>query len=259
MRRHLAQQCRYASMASYVTKQTLQKRYPSSCWSTHYSTIDMPPEMILDDSVVCKRMARIEAKCKLGDPLRLCFVGSISQMYKAPDILIAAVSVCLDKGINLELFILGDGQYKRKLEDQARSLGIAEKVFFLGNVPTGKAVYEQLDNSDLFVLPSRTEGLPRSLIEAMARGLPCIGSHVGGIPELLDEDYMVPAGQVEPLAQKLQEVIGNKAMLEQMSKQNLKKAYEYCIDVLRERRRECYEKLADITRAWRLENGGKTG
>lgn len=251
MTRDLVRQCRAASVASYVTEYTLQKRYPPGCWSTHYSTIDLPANVILDDSMVDKRMERIESKINSGKPLRLCFVGSISQLYKAPDILISSVADCTKKGINLELVMLGDGQYRRQLEEQARHLGIDEKVLFLGNVPPGKAVYEQLDQAELFVLPSRTEGLPRSIIEAMARGLPCIASNVGGIPELLDDEYMVPPGKVEPLANKIEEVLSDKRKLREMSSRNLQKAHKYCIDELGKRRKELYQKLAEITQSQR--------
>jgi glycosyltransferase involved in cell wall biosynthesis len=250
----LGRQCRAASAASYVTEYSLQKRYPSQCWSTHYSTIDLPADVILDDSTVDKRTERIESKINSGEPLRLCFVGQMSQMYKAQDILISSVADCTKKGINLELVMLGDGQYRQQLEEQAQRLGITEKVHFLGNVPAGKAVYEELDKSEVFVLPSRQEGLPRALIEAMARGLPCIASNVGGIPELLDDEYMVPPGKVEPLAKKIEEVLADTIKLREMSQRNLQKAHEYCIDELSKRRNEFYQKLADITERWRSAN-----
>ena len=103
MWQQLVKQCRYASVAAYVTERTLQKRYPPNCWSTHYSTIDLPAETILDESEVDNRMERIEAKLRTGAPFRLCFVGAMSQPYKAADILINAVANCIKKGINLEL------------------------------------------------------------------------------------------------------------------------------------------------------------
>lgn len=243
----LIRQCSAASVASYVTKYSLQKRYPSRCWSTHYSTIDLPAEIILDDSIIDKRMERIEAKINARKPIHLCFVGQMSQMYKAQDVVISAVNKCIKKGINLELVMLGDGALRGQLEEQAARLGIGDKIRFLGNVPAGQAVYEELDKSDVFVLPSRQEGLPRALIEAMARGLPCIASKVGGIPELLDDEYMVPPGKVDPLAKKIDEVVADKRKLREMSSRNLQKAQEYCIDELNKRRNEFYQKLADIT------------
>ena len=257
MTRDLVRQCRHASVASYVTKYSLQKRYPSNCWSTHYSTIDLPAKAVLDSAVVDKRMERIKTKENLAEPLLVCCSGQMSQLYKAQDILISAIAKCVDKGVNVELVLLGDGYFREQLEQQAASLSIADKVHFLGNIPAGQAVYEQLDEADVFVGASRQEGLPRAMIEAMARGLPCIGSTVGGIPELLGEEFVVPAGEVEPLAEKIEEVLADKRKLREMSRRNLEKAHEYCIDKLNPRRKAFYQRLSEITEAWRLKGAPK--
>ena len=66
-----------------------------------------------------------------------------------------------------------------------KAKALRDRVRFRGQLTTPVDVRAELDRADLFVLPSRQEGLPRAMIEAMARALPCIGSSVGGIPELL--------------------------------------------------------------------------
>src|ERR1043166_5635017 len=111
-------------------------------------------------------------------------------MYKAPDVLIRAVAQCVAAGFDLTLHVVGDGKHRPELEQLASALGVSDRVIFLGLLPAGAAVRERLDRSDLFVLASRCEGLPRAMVEAMARSLPCIGSTIGGIPELLPEDDM---------------------------------------------------------------------
>jgi len=102
----------------------------------------------------------------------------------------------------------------------------------------------------LFVLPSRTEGLPRAMIEAMARGLPCVGSAVNGIPELLPVEDMVPPNDVPALAEKIREVLTNPERMAQMSARNLDKAREYADNVLYERRTAFYQHLKAETEAW---------
>ena len=87
---------------------------------------------------------------------------------------------------------MGDGRHRAELESLARTSGISAATKFLGELPNGEAIREQLDQATLMVLPSRTEGLPRVIIEAMARAVPCVASNVGGIPELLDPRYLVP-------------------------------------------------------------------
>jgi glycosyltransferase involved in cell wall biosynthesis len=125
------------------------------------------------------------------------------------------------------LAIVGDGRHRRSLESRVRRLGIGDSVVFLGHLPFGPAVRRELDRADLFVLPSRQEGLPRALLEAMARALPAIGSTVGGIPELLAPQDLVPANDPSLLAHKLHEVCRDPSRLLRMSAANLATAREY--------------------------------
>jgi glycosyltransferase involved in cell wall biosynthesis len=113
-----------------------------------------------------------------------------------------------------------------------------------------------LDTADLFVHPSRTEGLPRALIEAMARGLPCIGSNVGGIPELLSPAEQVPAGDANALEAKLCEVLGDPQRLVRLSRENLAKAREYHADALRPRRQAFYRAVLEATSRWQRQRPG---
>lgn len=116
----------------------------------------------------------------------------MAQLYKAPDLLIEAVAVCVQQGLDIKLVLVGDGQYRAELEARSAILGLGPRVSFQGLLPSSEAVREQLDRADIFVLPSHQEGLPKAMVEAMARGLPCIGSTVGGIPELLPRKIWFP-------------------------------------------------------------------
>jgi glycosyltransferase involved in cell wall biosynthesis len=93
------------------------------------------------------------------------------------------------------------------------------------------------------------------MIEAMARALPCIGSTVGGIPELLSPEDMVPPGDVASLARKIREVVTSPERMVRMSARNLEKAKEYKEEVLCERRILFYRCVRDNTEAW-LETKG---
>ena len=129
-------------------------------------------------------------------------------------------------------------------------MGLAERVCFLGQLPAGDAVRTELDKADLFVIPSRTEGLPRALIEAMARGLPCIGSQVGGIPELLTPEDMFASDNLTALVDKIREVVTNPERLAGMSARSLDKARDYKEEILRDRRNTFYRYLRTRTEAW---------
>ncbi|RLF03245.1 MAG: hypothetical protein DRJ64_08525 [Thermoprotei archaeon] len=91
------------------------------------------------------------------------------------------------------------------------------------------------------------EGLPRAMIEAMARGLACIGSRVGGIPELLPPEGIVPAKDARALAQRIAELISDPCKLIQMAKSNYETAKEYETSVLHQRRLEFYKYVRRLT------------
>jgi glycosyltransferase involved in cell wall biosynthesis len=152
--------------------------------------------------------------------------------------------------LDLKLTLVGDGQYRAELEAQAAAMGLENRTRFLGQLPAGDAICTQLDQADLFVLPSYQEGLPRAMVEAMARALPCIGSTVGGIPELLPPEDLVPPGNAIALATKLQEVVTAPERMTRMSARNLEKANAYREEVLHKRRLAFYRYVREQTETW---------
>jgi glycosyltransferase involved in cell wall biosynthesis len=106
---------------------------------------------------------------------------------------------------------------------------LGDRVAFLGELPGSAAVRQEFLKADLFILPSASEGLPRVVIEAMAVGLPCIATTVGGTPELLPPEDMVLPGDVDALTAKIQEITGNPERMRAMSARNLQVAGPVCI------------------------------
>jgi len=257
--RRLRQQCQRAAGVAYVTKRSLQKRYPARFMDISVSDIDLPADAIVGGvawthyssiELGAASVATAARTSKHGGPYRLVTVGSLAQLYKGTDVLIEAIARCVHAGIDLTAVIVGDGKYRQNLMAQAERAGMASRIRFLGQVTAGEPVRAVLDEADLFVLPSRTEGFPRALIEAMARALPCVGSDVGGIPELLDANDLVPAGDPAALAAKIQEVLRDRFRMKTMSQRNLAVAQEYVDSVLAERRRRFYQHLRDCTQRW---------
>jgi len=174
---------------------------------------------------------------------RLVTVGTLAQLYKGQDVLLAAVALCVQRGLDLRLVFVGDGRYRAMLESMAQKLGIADRTIFRGHLPAGAAVRAELDAADLFLQPSRADGLPRSLLEAMARGLPCLASRVGGIPELLaDEDLLVP-GDVMRTAAQIESVLRKPERRERMAQRNLERARAFTEDKLVGLRRSFYAEV----------------
>jgi glycosyltransferase involved in cell wall biosynthesis len=255
-------QCWHAVGVAYVTREALQRRYPCKGLEASISDVDISESSVIatpriyrfrtstfESSQGPQAASRPDQRSAVS-PFRLVLVGSLEQYYKAPDILIAALARLVRAGHNLELVLVGDGKYRNELCALAQDLGVNDRVMFRGLLPAGRAVRDELDAADLFVLPSRTEGLPRAMIEAMARGLPCIGSTVGGIPELLPPEDMVPPGDVSALAEKIREVMVAPERMQTMSKRNLVKAQEYRAEILQKRRHEFYSYLRRATEDW---------
>ena len=99
--------------------------------------------------------------------------------------LIGSFSAFLKDHPRSKLTLIGDGELKEKIQEQVKELSIEDKVIFLGLQDN---VYLYLNKADVFVLPSKYEGMPMTLIEAMGTGLPIITSNVGGIKDMLIND-----------------------------------------------------------------------
>ncbi|HEY9619229.1 MAG TPA: glycosyltransferase family 4 protein [Crinalium sp.] len=227
--RRLQHQCKNACAINYVTKHALQCHYPppSNALTAGISAVNLPDEAFVSSPRCFQQKV---------DRFTLITVGTLAQLYKAPDILIEAVAICILEGLDLELILIGDGKHREELEVRVNELGLQKRVFFQGQLPAGAAIRQQLDKADLFVLPSYQEGLPKAMVEAMARALPCIGSTVGGIPELLPSEDLVPPGNVNALAKKIREIVTDVDRMNQMSTRNLEKSKEYKREIIREQR-----------------------
>lgn len=238
--RDLAWQCKNCTAVAYVTRNVLQRIYPAgpNTRTTYYSSV----ELTEDAFVKTPRRPSVPR-----GPLRIVTVSKLEQPYKGTDVLLRAVQRCVQAGVDVRLTVVGDGRRRTSLEDLGRQLAISDRVQFIGNVAAGEGVRVYLDAADLFVMPSRTEGLPRALIEAMARGLPAVGSNVGGIPELLSSDALVPAGDDRALAEYVCSVSRKPEVLAEHSARNLRVAKEYSAGELARRRRTFFQWVRDST------------
>jgi glycosyltransferase involved in cell wall biosynthesis len=236
--RQLQRLCRGAAAASYVTRETLQRRYPCPAYSVGVSDVELPALAFADDP---------RPPAKRGAPRTIVTVGTMSQPYKAQGVLIDALAACRRNGLDVRAILVGDGRHRAELEARAASQNVGECVTFAGALPAGESIRRVLDGANLFVLPSRTEGLPRALVEAMARGLPCVGSAVGGIPELLPAEDVVPPGDAAALAAKIQDVLADRERLARMATRNLGVAREFREDLLEAQRLAFYEELRRVT------------
>jgi glycosyltransferase involved in cell wall biosynthesis len=120
------------------------------------------------------------------EPVRRIFCAARLSPQKGHAFLIRAMKSLVDQGHELELRLAGDGPTKEQLTGLANELGISDLIRFLGFL-TEDEVIRELQDSDLFVLPSFVEGLPVSAMEAMAIGVPVIATNIAGTSELVED------------------------------------------------------------------------
>jgi hypothetical protein len=243
----LKRQCRQARVVLYVTQQALQARYP--CRQGSPGQAEVVAHAVSDVEMGSGAFGGPGPRAEGRRPWELVCVAAMDQPYKGLDILLRAMAVCTQRGDEISLTLLGDGPERPSLERLAAELGLARSVHFQGWVTAGAGVQAYLDAADLFVLPSRVEGLPRALIEAMGRGLPCVATAVGGIPELLPREALVPPGEVDALAVRISACLASSELRSAMGKANLARAREYGDSVLQPRREAFLRGVRDASTA----------
>lgn len=241
-KRQVSRLCHGADAVAYVNEFTLKKRYPANAgaYVTAFSSVELPEEAFCPPN----------PKISNADKTRIIFIGSLAQNYKGADILLNAAAILKQSGLNMEFHIIGDGRFRPQLEQQATQLSLNRNVAFLGQLPAGKAIRQEIDTGHIFVLPARTEGLPRVIIEAMARAKPCIGTRVGGIPELLHPDDLISPDDPYALASKIVQFTCNPDRMTVAAERNYAKARQYHKTHLDKRRQAFYTNLRSKTELW---------
>ena len=226
---------RNATHAIYVTEKFLQGRYPTLGKKEHASNvcIDKVPE-----SLLINRLAKIDAYTK-DSQLNIATVAAVNVRYKGQEYVIRAIArLNKEMSYNYHYYMVGGGD-NSFLKSVVKECGVEEFVHFMGALPHDK-VTETLDKMDLYIQPSKQEGLPRALIEAMSRALPSVGTRVAGIPELLHDDYLVKKGSVAEIVYLLATQMTPEKMKVQ-AEANFKKASEYSLDIINKRRQKFFD------------------
>lgn len=142
-------------------------------------------------------------------PARLLFTGRLGARKGVPELLAALASPALT-ALAWHATIAGDGEVAR-FRDVAQRAGLGDRVAFPGWVDRA-SLNQLLGTASVFVLPSHAEGLPMSVLEAMAYGVPVIATPVGALPEFLldgESALLVPPGDADALARALARLLGD--------------------------------------------------
>lgn len=221
-----------ADYACYVTKEYLQKRYPCNGKSLGCSDIEAL-------SIEEKTLNNYINKDRSQGNYIIGTVGPVNTKLKGQDVVITAIKILKDKGINITYQLVGYGSGDW-LITLAKELGVYENIQFLGEISRDDVLL-WMRTLDLYIQPSKSEGLPRAIIEAMSCALPCIAADVGGISELIPKEYLFehdnnPVERIVEIIEKLD----NDAFVS-MSNRNFQKVKEYDPRVLDKKRSEFFK------------------
>ncbi len=228
---------RRAHCATYVS-QYLRKHYPTKSRDREwvFSSVEFDKESVGNPHSV---------ESFNREPFKIISVGRMSAEKGHLYLVRAFKRICEHSDEGVELHLVGDGPERSDLEKEAGLLGISDRIYFHGYVKRGPALFSLMDHAHLFVIPSLTEGMGRSLIEAMARGLPCIGSSVGGIPEYLPEEALFGPCSPEAITAKVLKLVNKPKKLARMSMRNFEATKAFWCEALKKVKEEFWREVME--------------
>lgn len=233
--------CNNADGVSCVTSKYLQRRYFSikkKHFVNNYSSLSLDKSFYTGPRAFPKKN-------------RLTLVHVANQVdydgRKGHDQVLKAVAHLKNQNIFVNVIFVGadynDGY--RKIYNFCKKKSISDQVEIIGFLQKSE-LRNILLQSDLFVLPTQAEGLPRVLIEAMSVGLPCVTTNVSGNHELVNLDCLIKFGDIDALSCKIKEIIKSPQLYQDLSLLNYKKSLEYESSVLEKRRDAFYSNLKQM-------------
>lgn len=217
----------------YVTNNFLQNRYPTNGVHINISNVELQAIVEVD---LLKRKDKIN-NTVLNQPLIIGTVAAIDVPYKGQADVIKALAILKKEGIVFYYHIVGQGNPKI-LTDLIDKLDLTDQIKIIGSLEHSK-VFDFYQKIDLYIQPSKQEGLPRALIEAMSKAVPALGARTAGIPELLDEKSIFEPGNCKEIAFKLKSI--DQAWMLENAERNFITAKDYQIHILEEKRRDFYQ------------------
>lgn len=204
---------------------------------------------VVPNGVSLDRIKNKESREKNNKRKTITIITTSRLVYKnGVDTLIKATAeLCVKHRMsNIKLQILGDGPEREKLKNLAKELKVDNFIQFLGHIEPEK-IYDYLAKADIFVRPSRSEGLGSSFLEAMGTGLPIIGTPVGGIPDFLKDGEMglfCKVDDTKDLAEKIKKLMTDEEFAKRIAENGRKLVLEnYSWDNVSVRMKDILNKL----------------
>jgi glycosyltransferase involved in cell wall biosynthesis len=209
--------CSNASAISYVDRSSLESRYPTNekaVCVAEYPSMGLENEEYNGVSLVNVKK-KLRRSC-----LEIVSIGNLDGWNKGIDILVDALEICRGKGVDFAVKWIGGGSSLSSIEEYIENKELGDRIHITGFITDRSKIHRILDDAALFVFPSRSEGLPKAVIEAMARSLPCIASSVGGIPKLLPDEFLFDPNNVHELVDKITAACADEERFAQSAIQN---------------------------------------
>lgn len=188
--------CRRSAVVRYVTNAHLQHYYPPSPKATVFAATDT--------EIPAAQGSRAEPRTQPSTAV--LSVGTMEQPYKGFADLIQATALLAGRGYTIDLTLIGEGRLRDELRALASTVPSPSRTSLPGGVYDAE-LDEAYASADVFVLASHTEGLPRTVVEAMAAGLPVVATSVGGLPEIVHPLLQVAPHQPQDIAQVIERLI----------------------------------------------------
>lgn len=212
-----------SSAVTYVTRKWLQCRYPAR---KGVPTLSRSNVVIPSGSFVTGARMPVSGTC---DRVNLIYVGTIEK-HKGVDFLVRVVSDLGRRGMDVHLDVVGTGKHTERVKELVERLDVHDRITMHGHIVDSTRIRSMLDRSAIFVSGSRSEGLSRAIVEAMARGLPVVATDAGGVSELIGGAYVKPQDDLDGFVSAVQCLCEEPRRYSEASMRNLDTARKIAAD-----------------------------
>jgi len=196
------------------------------------------------NEIFFKKIKNNDFKKNLGIKCPIVLFFGRFNITKGPDKFVLAAKEILKERKNITFLMVGPDE---GMLNKVKELSNNDKnIIILGPIREKEKIAKIYQSADVFVLPSYREGLPLTLIEALASGLPIVASPVNGVPYEMKEPengFFVNYGDIQNLKEKILTLIDNKYLAEKISKNNIEKAKNYSWDIIAEKTMNIYKEI----------------
>jgi glycosyltransferase involved in cell wall biosynthesis len=192
-----------------------------------------------------KEGASVQARKQWGVPEGWPVVGTIGWLLpiKGPDVLLKAMQIVWRNKPNVLLIFVGKGELELELKNEARKVGVFDRVRFLG---WRDDIQNILPDFDIFAFPSLNEGMGRVIVEAMAAGKPVIASNTGGIPDLVKPGktgFLVPPGDEKALADAILDLLNNSEKAKELGRAGRARCHRFSLESMLDKLDNLYQEV----------------